>query len=222
MSSRMYKLRLRFHGTVYKFLGFDFRDHADGSFVVVFNHIARTERMVWNTLADSDPKIEAPSSETFKITYHTTGQINFHGVTAKAMYWQPTYNLTEEIDIAYISVPSVELLTKTEERHGDYIIGLPDDLAGRTTFVLSMLSRCTIRASRSPADSRAMARLSNRVRASPEFGVSIALLVLKLSNRCECFPNRNLGRKQTPHHRRIFRHEEVLKSSVLDLSLTGE
>jgi hypothetical protein len=134
----MYKLRLRLRGSVYKFLGFDFRDHVDGSFIIVFNHIGRTKRMVWDTLT-GEPRTEDPSSQKFKITYHTTGQINFHGVAAKAAYWQPIYRLTDPFDIAYISVPAVELLEKIEDKPTDYVIGLPDDLAGRTTFVLSML-----------------------------------------------------------------------------------
>ena len=76
------------------------------------------------------------------------------------------------------------------------------------------LIREAVAASRSPPDSHAMARLSNRVlsnrfRESPEQGESIALLLLKLSNQYEWFPNRNPDRKQTPHQRKIFRHEEL-------------
>jgi hypothetical protein len=135
----MYKLRLRLRGSVYKFLGFDFRDQADGSFIVVFNHVGRTKRMVWNTLTGCVPRTEDPASEKFRISYHTTGQINFHGVSAKAAFWQPIYDLTDAFDIAYISVPAIELLEEIEEKSTDYIIGLPDDMVGRATFVLSML-----------------------------------------------------------------------------------
>jgi hypothetical protein len=135
----MYKLRLRHRGSVYKFLGFDFRDHADGSFIVVFNHTGRTARTVWDTQTGCVPRTEDPASERFRITYHTSGQINFHGVSANAAYWQPIYDLKDAFDIAYISVPAIESLEKIEEKQTDYTIGLPDDLVGRATFVLSVL-----------------------------------------------------------------------------------
>ena len=113
------------------------RTGTDGS-LHVFMEQQATKRAVWTSLS---PKVRyaRPKTKPFKISYHCTGQINFHEVDANTSFWEPIYALTGPFPLTYLSVPSVAWLPLcTDDRSTDLVVDWPPEAPSRVTFALEI------------------------------------------------------------------------------------
>ena len=44
----------------------------------------------------SDSRFDANCNEKFRVSYHTTGQVNYHGSSLSSSYFEPLYNITKQ------------------------------------------------------------------------------------------------------------------------------
>ena len=70
------------------------------------------------------------------MTYHPTGQVNFHHITGPSIFMEPLANITRNEPLIDISVPDVRRLDKQEKIKPDAaILDVPE---GRLTFTLAI------------------------------------------------------------------------------------
>ena len=113
------------------------RTGADGSLYVLMDQQA-TKRAIWTSLL---PRVHYAqrTRKPFRISYHCTGQINFHEVNAKTSFGEPIYALTTPFPLTYLSVPSVAWLPLcTDNRKTDLVVDWPPEAPTRVTFALEV------------------------------------------------------------------------------------
>jgi hypothetical protein len=132
---KMKGILLRKDGRLYRFLKFDFQDQSDGSFYLVFDRKPRDENMfVWSSTSCLPVEVET-GLEKFKISYHTTGRVNFHGHSGAPIFCEPIFAITSEQPLCVISIPSVEkLLTKDIVEASDFVLDVGPEAEGRISF----------------------------------------------------------------------------------------
>ena len=137
----MYKVFIRYRDEFYRFLNFEFRDHADGSLYIVFDRESRgAQRIDWNPLSGVRNDAILNSNEKFRISYHTTGKVNFHGTKAPPLFGEPVYSITRPQALACISVPEPASLTPAAERDvAFHTVDLPTEAEGRLTVHLAIM-----------------------------------------------------------------------------------
>jgi hypothetical protein len=130
-----YRIMTEYQGRRLKFV--KLKTGSDGSLYVFMDQPA-TKRAVWTTLS-SKVGYAVPKKIPFKISYHCTGQIDFHEVDAETTYWEPIYALSGPFPLTYLSVPSVAHLPPCNDaRKTDLVVEWPAELPTRVTFALEL------------------------------------------------------------------------------------
>ncbi|QPJ64317.1 MAG: hypothetical protein G3M78_02455 [Candidatus Nitrohelix vancouverensis] len=134
----MPRILIRYNNQIFKFLRIKFETQRDGSLIVIFDReIKNPELWSWSTEPDSNPLLVGESLDKFRISYHTSGRINFHGSSAKPIFSEPIFEITKPQTLTWISIPSFESFTPlTEELTDDTVMEMPSDLNDRITFNL--------------------------------------------------------------------------------------
>ena len=115
----MQRILIQREKVCYRLLGFEFRDHADGSFYVEFK-----------TTPDGRPAIRE------KISYHATGRIKFSGPLDHVAFGDPIFALSELQEIACVSLYDLDALEKVTDIRGDDQIIRTESKLGRTNLYL--------------------------------------------------------------------------------------
>jgi hypothetical protein len=133
----MRRILLRRSGGLYRLLQFDFHDHADGSLYIIFDRTPQDGRVfTWSSRMPEPVEIEG-GVEKLRISYHTTGRVNFHGHTGDTIFCEPTFAITREQLLCCISIPLLERLpAKDKASSSDFVADVGDDLDGRINFLL--------------------------------------------------------------------------------------
>jgi hypothetical protein len=135
------RLLIRQGGSLYRFLQFEFRDGADGSFNLVFDReLHGREGTVWGSAPGSQPRTFDGPIGRFRISYHTTGRVNFHSLEATSIFCEPIFAIREPQHLVTISIPSIDNLTSAPaDLEKEAVLELPSDLTGRIIFALSLV-----------------------------------------------------------------------------------
>jgi hypothetical protein len=119
----MHRLLVRRGNIVYRMLGYEFRDHADGSFYIEIK------------TADREGK---PGSRE-KISYHPTGRIKFSGPLDCVLFGEPIFAFTQLREIGYVSLADLAVLQQaTDAEPGDQIFDVPESDKGRINLSFIM------------------------------------------------------------------------------------
>lgn len=132
------KILLEYAGHVYRFL--DIQLEKDGS---VYVSLDRKPRDPANRLTrkpgDTAFKPASQPEGPRKLSYHTTGRVNYHGlISATSGFFEPLVDLTGPNSVLLISVPSCPLLDRYEaviDPHLDCFV--PIESPGRFTVCLT-------------------------------------------------------------------------------------
>ncbi len=134
----MPRILIRYKNQTFKFLRIKFEIQRDGSLIVVFDReIKIPDLWSWSTKPDSNPLLAGESLDKFRISYHTSGRVNFHGSSAKPIFSEPIFGITKPQTLAWVSIPSFESFTPfNEELIDGPVIEVSSDLNDRITFSL--------------------------------------------------------------------------------------
>jgi hypothetical protein len=136
------KLNLKYRGKAYKLLGVDFRDRNDGSLNIIFDrrHFG-VKNIRWSPDGNEPVIITTLSdNEKVRISYHTSGRVNFHGSGSRSIYCEPLFNITCPQFLALYSIPDINRLDPV--RAGDEAlpaIEIEDEFVGRLTFEIALV-----------------------------------------------------------------------------------
>ncbi len=139
--SGYYRILIRFQNQNYRFLGFEFRDDVDGTLIMVFDR-KNSDPNVWSfsNKPDSGTPINGKWLDKFRMSYHPSGLVNYHGSSANPIFCEPIYDITIPQTIAWISIPSIGSLRQyNKESLTNNILELPSNPEERITFRLVML-----------------------------------------------------------------------------------
>ena len=120
-------LRIRYKGAVYKVLRFE--QTGDWSLVVIWDR-KRREEQAMHTFSSAAPEpIETPVPEDpMRATYHTTGQVNYHGwVSAKPSYFERLHELSSPNMFIAVSIPAIDRLDLAGDQNA-LAVDIADDL----------------------------------------------------------------------------------------------
>lgn len=137
----MPRILIRYKNQTFKFLSIKFEAKRDGSLIVVFDREIKNPGLwSWSAKPGSAPLLVGESLDKFRISYHTSGRINFHGSSAKPIFSEPIFGITKPQTLAWFSIPSIESFTPFgEELVDDLAIEVPSDLNDRITFSLNIV-----------------------------------------------------------------------------------
>jgi hypothetical protein len=112
-------------------LAFEFRDRADGSFYLVFDRESLSTRFTgWGNDPNSPVEIDNLAERRFRISYHASGQINYHRSLASRIFADPIFAISGPQALACISVPSVDRLTRAHSIRETDVVSVIDVPAG--------------------------------------------------------------------------------------------
>ena len=136
-----HRLIISYRGKQYKLLSFEFCDHADGSLYITFDRELSQRKIVHlGSGLDSNNPLTIPETQKFRISYHASGIVNYHGVKAPSIFSDPIYRIEREFGIACLSVGRIEQLSSIDsDRPSDVVAPLDADFSGRVTFRLGMM-----------------------------------------------------------------------------------
>jgi hypothetical protein len=115
----------------------------DGSLVFTFPRKGNSD-LHWNWMCpvnNTDEhsevvEINVSRRKGHKITYHTSGQINYDN--DRRIYSEPLFDIKKFFPFAYYSIPSIELLDKGAPKQDSITIDLGEDTDTRITFTLGI------------------------------------------------------------------------------------
>ncbi len=128
----MVKILIRHDSLIYRFL--DIQRNKDGS---VYLSVDRTPpssgEHYQKTYCDSDFTPVLPAAGPRKLSYHTTGRVNYHGLISDlTSFFEPLVDITQENPVLAISVPSVLSLDLfTDELDTEIVCMIQVDHMGR-------------------------------------------------------------------------------------------
>jgi len=137
----MHKILIRQRNELYRFLQFEFRDHADGSLNIIFDRVYEdTKSLSWTSERMTVTETDETDGSKLRVSYHPTGRINFHGMSSAApIFGEPLFEVTRPQLLFIASVPTIDRLDRlTNPAEADTIVQLPDDF-GRLTFSVSLV-----------------------------------------------------------------------------------
>lgn len=111
---------------IYKFLKLVQED--DGSFYIVFLYDKKPKHCIKYGLKFNEKdglscekkdinEKESTKFELKRISYHTTGRVNYHGMTHKSTYFEPLVNIQNINTFFMISIPQITQLQLVEEQN---------------------------------------------------------------------------------------------------------
>ena len=120
--SKYFRLLIRHKEQNRRFLGFQFKDNADGSLIIVFDYKGSEEK---------------PS----RLSYHPSGMVICHGnLISKANHFDPIFKITKPQIIASYSVPNLDRLTSYKsETENDFILDLSEEIEGGIKIALIIM-----------------------------------------------------------------------------------
>lgn len=135
-------LLIHYKNEHYKLLNYKFM-LKDGSLVFTFPRKGNSA-LRWNWMCPinntSEPpeviEINVPKRKGHKITYHTSGQINYD--YSRKIYSEPLFDIKKFFPFTYYSIPSIELLYKETPKQDSVTIDLGDNIDTRITFTLGI------------------------------------------------------------------------------------
>jgi hypothetical protein len=105
------RVALRHSNTLFRFLSVELNARGDGSLYVSFDKAGKSqEAYSWDS---ENPDIRSDGSDNprgFRISYHTSGMINPHGLSGSAAYSDPLFSIRAVTPLALISIPSADRL----------------------------------------------------------------------------------------------------------------
>jgi hypothetical protein len=133
---------IRQDAQTYRFLAFEFRDRADGSFYLVFDRESLSTRFTgWGNDPNSPVEIDNLAERRFRISYHASGQINYHRSLASRIFADAIFAISGPQTLACISVPSVDRLTRAHSIRETDVVSVIEVPAGtgRLAFHLAIV-----------------------------------------------------------------------------------
>lgn len=132
------KILFEYKNKFYKFLNIVFSD--DGSLYISVDRKIINNKSMKSFDKDTWKDVDY-SRKPRKISYHTTGRVNYHGLFTddSPSFFEPLVDITEENFISAISIPNI---IKLDEYQGDFeetaIISLKDEELDRFTIGISI------------------------------------------------------------------------------------
>ncbi|NFG42046.1 hypothetical protein FC789_12770 [Clostridium botulinum] len=119
-------LNIKYEKNIYKFLKLVQED--DGSFYLVFLYDKKPKNFIKYGLKFNEKdglscekkavnERESTKFELKRISYHTTGRVNYHGMTHKSTYFEPLVNIQNINTFFMISIPQITQLQLVEEQN---------------------------------------------------------------------------------------------------------
>lgn len=136
----MTAIRLRHRGVVYRLLSF--AQTSDWSLVIAWDRPSRVDPQHHRFCSDDPiPAPVTPPSGSKRLTYHISGQVNYHGwVQSPPRYHEPPHSLTKPQLLICVSVPAAISLTPLDppkKATQSEVIDLGDEVGdARFTFGL--------------------------------------------------------------------------------------
>lgn len=144
MSKKDYKrILISSNGKTYDFIRCSLQN-IDGSFYIVFSR--KGENVESNTINLEDGsfiniQLEKPIKKLKKISYHASGQVNYHDTDHQSNYFEPISNITKKNLFVIWSIPKIKLLDEITSSNDDIIIQIDnDDIRLNFSFILIPIS----------------------------------------------------------------------------------
>lgn len=131
------RMLLKHCGDCYRFLGVAFEPRRDGSLYIRFDRKGETEGAVTYDPETGWVEKLAGQEKGFRIHYHTSGRVNYHGLSGGPHFNDPLFSVTTVQHLITISVPQIDRLDPYEGKAGDNLVSeLPGEVEGRVTLTL--------------------------------------------------------------------------------------
>ena len=134
------RLYLRHDGTTYSFLSAELNPGSDGTLLLSMVREGETDSSIEASLNldNGEVSVAEPtkSPKGFRVTYHSSGQINFHHLSAPPIFMKPLSHITQTEPLIDISIPNVKSLDQTQKIKKDAAI--LDVASGRLTFTVQV------------------------------------------------------------------------------------
>ena len=138
--TRKARLYLRHDGATYSFLSAQLNPGSDGSLLLtmVREGLTGTSVRMSAKFDGGDVRVSEPieTSKGFRMTYHPTGQINFHHLYAAPIFMEPLSRITRVEPLIDISVPDVKSLDQATIIKKDAAV--LDVSSGRQSFTVQI------------------------------------------------------------------------------------
>lgn len=134
------RLYLRHDEITYPFLSAELNPGSDGTLLLSMVREGNTNTSVEVSLKldDGEVSVTEPtiSPKGFRMTYHPSGQINFHHLSAPPIFMEPLSGITRTEPLIDISIPNVKSLDQTPKIKNDAAV--LDVASGRLTFTVQI------------------------------------------------------------------------------------
>lgn len=144
MSKKDYKrVLISSNGKIYDFLRCSLQN-IDGSFYITFSR--KGENIESNNInlengSFINIQLEKPINKLKKISYHASGQVNYHNTNHSSNYFEPISNITKKNLFVIWSIPKIKLLDEITSSSDDIIIQIDnDDIRLNFSFILIPIS----------------------------------------------------------------------------------
>ena len=132
------RVQLRHSEKVYRLLSVELNPGSDGSLHVIMVRDGVTESSVTVKVEDQSVSVSPPrtSRRGFRLTYHPTGQVNFHYIVGASIFMEPIFHIRRCEALIDFSVPDVDRLDIARQTGDeDTVIEVP---RGRLDFALAI------------------------------------------------------------------------------------
>jgi hypothetical protein len=137
----MRNILIRHQDRKFKFLNWEFRDNSDGSLYIVFDRVGKGPGITWSSRTGNVPVEYEKDDQKFKISYHASGQVNFHKIAGsrKSIFAEPIYAITRKQILSFISIPALTSLDPAdEEAEADVVCEWTANPTERVTFWIEL------------------------------------------------------------------------------------
>lgn len=134
------RLYLRHDGTTYSFLSAKLNPGSDGTLLLSMVRTGETGSSVKVSMNLNDGNVlvsePAVTQKGFRMTYHPSGQINFHQLSAPPIFMEALSSISSTEPLIHVSIPDVRFLDETSKLKKDFaVLDVP---TGRLSFIVQI------------------------------------------------------------------------------------